>query len=106
MSWRRFRKSNGSSGLWTIIFAVVLASPIIPSIGASFSIQVYTSATPPPTPALQDLPLLTQVTQDGITWTFSQPQRVGRFVNGDYYVVGPVTVTDIQPLSTSANGRH
>jgi hypothetical protein len=106
MSWRRFRKSNGSSGLWAIIFAVVLASPIIPSNGASFSVQVYTSATPPPTPALQDLPLLTQVTQDGITWTFSQPQRVGRFVNGDYYVVGPVTVTDIQPLPTSANGRH
>ncbi len=44
-------------------------------------------------------PLSTQktVSQYGITWTFDKPVQVGRFVNGDYYVVGPVTVVDIDP---------
>ena len=37
------------------------------------------------------------VSQYGITWTFDQPARVGRFVNGDWYVVGPVTVKAIDP---------
>ena len=34
------------------------------------------------------------------------PQRVGRFVNGDYYVVGEAAIVDIQPLPTRTNGRH
>jgi hypothetical protein len=37
------------------------------------------------------------ITQYGITWTFAKPARVGQFVNGDYYVVGPVTVVKITP---------
>ena len=37
------------------------------------------------------------ITKDSITWTFSQAVPVGQFVNGDYYVVGPVTVTSISP---------
>ena len=37
------------------------------------------------------------VSQYGITWTFDKPTPVGQFVNGDYYVVGPVTVTAIDP---------
>jgi hypothetical protein len=45
----------------------------------------------------------TSITKDGITWTFSQAAAVGQFVNGDYYVVGPVTVTSISPTpQTSA----
>jgi len=43
------------------------------------------------------LPLQTSVTKDGITWTFDHPVPVGQFVNGDYYVVGPVIVTAIDP---------
>jgi len=39
----------------------------------------------------------TSVTKDGITWTFSAAVPVGQFVTGDYYVVGPVTVTGISP---------
>jgi len=74
--------------------------------GDVFQVVVYTSSDPPPTPALEELPLLTQITQNGITWTFSTPQRVGRFVNGDYYVVGAATIVDIQPLPTPINGRH
>jgi cysteine-rich repeat protein len=74
--------------------------------GDDFPVILYTASTPPPTPALEELPLLSKITQHGITWTLSKPQRVGRFVNGDYYVVGEATIVDIQPLPTPANGRH
>ena len=37
------------------------------------------------------------VTQYGITWTFENPARVGQFVNGDWYVVGAVTVVGMGP---------
>ena len=48
-------------------------------------------------PKLDDLPLVPSVSQYGITWTFEKPARAGRFVNGDWYVVGPVTVKAIDP---------
>ena len=37
------------------------------------------------------------VTQHGITWTFDRKAPVGQFVNGDYYVVGPVTIAALDP---------
>jgi cysteine-rich repeat protein len=74
--------------------------------GDTFPVVVYEAGNPPPTPALEDLPLLTHITQQGIIWALAAPTRVGRFVNGDYYVVGTVTITDIQPLPTYSNGRH
>jgi hypothetical protein len=40
------------------------------------------------------------VERHGITWRFSERVSVGRFVNGDHYVVGPVTVTSIDPAPT------
>jgi hypothetical protein len=43
------------------------------------------------------LPEFKSVSQYGITWTFTKPSPVGRYVNGDYYVVGPVTITNIDP---------
>ena len=42
----------------------------------------------------------TSVTQFGITWTFSESVPVGQFANGDYYVVGAVTVSSISPAPT------
>jgi hypothetical protein len=57
----------------------------------------------PKTPALADLPLQPSVTQYGITWTFAQPAHVGQFVNGDFYVVGPVTVVKIDPMPRYGN---
>jgi len=44
-----------------------------------------------------ELTLTDTVSQHGVTWTFSEKARVGRFVNGDHYVVGPVTVATITP---------
>ena len=45
----------------------------------------------------------TSVSQYGITWTFSQDRTVGQFANGDWWVVGPVTISDINPKSSSAS---
>src|SRR5262245_49653629 len=58
---------------------------------------IYTSAHLPPTLTLEQLALKTSVSQYGITWTFAQPARVGQFINGDWYVVGPAVVEAIDP---------
>ncbi len=42
------------------------------------------------------------ISQHGITWTFGQPVTFGQFVNGDYWVVGPVTVTSVSPAPSVA----
>lgn len=42
----------------------------------------------------------TSVSQFGITWNFSQDRPVGQYVNGDWWVVGPVTIISITPAST------
>lgn len=41
--------------------------------------------------------LRSAVSQYGITWEFDRTAPVGQFVNGDYYVVGPVTITNLTP---------
>ena len=46
-----------------------------------------------------------QISQFGITWMFDKDYNVGRFANGDYWVVGPVTITEIQPASVEKNGK-
>jgi len=46
----------------------------------------------------------TAITQYGITWTFRQPVAAGRFVTGDWWVVGPVTVERLTPAPV--DGRH
>lgn len=58
--------------------------------------KVMITATPPPGTA-------SSITKDGITWTFSKAVPVGQFVTGDYYVVGPVTITAVNPLPTTAS---
>jgi len=37
----------------------------------------------------------TAVTQHGITWRFERDHETGQYVNGDYWVVGPVRVVEI-----------
>ncbi len=48
-------------------------------------------------------PTTDQITQYGVAFTFSEPVRFGRYANGDYWVLGPVTVVRISPDFT---GRH
>ena len=37
------------------------------------------------------------LSKDGITWTFDRPVVAGQFVTGDYCIVGPATVSAIDP---------
>ena len=41
----------------------------------------------------------TSLSQYGITWTFREEVEYGTFVNGDYWVVGPVEIVHIDPAS-------
>ena len=38
----------------------------------------------------------------GITWRFGAPAECGQFVNGDWWVVGPVTVSSVSPAPRAA----
>jgi hypothetical protein len=60
-------------------------------------VVIYSRDNAPATPGLEDLPLRESLSQYGMTWTFEKPARAGQFVNGDWYVVGPVTVKAIDP---------
>jgi len=45
------------------------------------------------------------LTQYGITWAFAEKARVGRYVTGDWWVVGPVVVKGVTPApSEGRNG--
>jgi hypothetical protein len=64
---------------------------------------IYTRDRSPAIPKLADLPLRQSVSQYGITWTFEKAVPVGQFVNGDWYVVGPVTIQVIDPRTLYGN---
>lgn len=42
----------------------------------------------------------------GHAWTFAEPRLCGRYWNGEPWVVGPVTVTDISPAPVDVGGRR
>lgn len=41
----------------------------------------------------------------GTTWTFAKPAICGRFVNGDWWVIGPVDIVAISPQCRDRAGR-
>lgn len=45
------------------------------------------------------------LSQFGITWTFDRPYEVGHFINGDWWVVGPVQLISIVPPSWRSKNR-
>ncbi len=83
-----------TAGSSTGSFQVTATSAADSSQSAQVAVTV-TAAPPPPG-------TVTSISKDGITWTFSQAVPVGQFVNGDYYVVGPVTITAIDPAPTTS----
>jgi len=83
-------KSGRLNGWRHVVLASVLVGMLVGSNGTTWAIG--TGA-----PALDALPLQDSVSQYGITWTFEKPSRVGQFITGDYYVVGPVTISAIDP---------
>lgn len=48
---------------------------------------------------------VSEISQYGITWTFGRSYPAGRFANGDWWVVGPVTIIGIDPPSRHIDGR-
>lgn len=46
----------------------------------------------------------TEISQYGITWTFDQPVRVGRYITGDWWVKGPATIIKITPEPGPVSG--
>ena len=56
-------------------------------------------------PQVSSLTSVSSITQWGITWVFDRAVPAGRFVNGDWFVVGEVNVVDILPRVTTVNGR-
>jgi hypothetical protein len=67
-------------------------------------VGIVTPVNAPATPKIEQLALKESVSQYGITWTFEKPARVGQFVTGDWYAVGPVQVVGITPKP--AAGRN
>ncbi len=110
--WGDDGKGKGQT-IWAADVSVTLGGPVMvaPVVEAnpydekavaaemttSRPVIVYTNENAPATPKLDELPLRESVSQHGITWTFHKPARVGQFIGGDWYVVGPVTVTAIEP---------
>lgn len=52
-------------------------------------------------PGGKSVQMASSISQYGITWTFDQEYPVGQFVNGDWWVVGPITVTSVSPAPTT-----
>lgn len=49
--------------------------------------------------------MASSISRQGFTWTFDGPHLVGQFVNGDWWVVGPVDIVSISPRSQNNAGR-
>jgi hypothetical protein len=83
--------------------AVAFAFSTADSIAAQSQTSAAASLQPASkTAASASLATTSSLTKDGITWTFSAPVPVGQFVNGDYFVVGPVTIISVTPEPTTS----
>jgi len=100
VTWSATGGTVSSGGLFTAgntvgAYNVVAASAADSSKSAQATVTVTAPPAPPGTAS--------SISKDGITWTFSEPVPVGQFVTGDYYVVGPVTITAIDPAPTTSS---
>ncbi len=73
---------------------------LTPSATYSYRVVAYNStgdsdASNTVTLASEVISSASSITQYGITWTFDRAYQVGQFATGDYWVVGPVTITSI-----------
>jgi hypothetical protein len=93
----------------------LLVGVLVSNTGSSDSVEHRLGPTPTPTPLPDgglDFPHndtfeRSSVSQHDITWEFDGDYTVGQFANGDWWVVGPVTLTAITPDSTDEhNGEN
>ena len=106
VTWSATGGTISSAGLFTAgttagAYAVTATSMANTAKSAQAAVTLTALAPPPPPPPPPGT--ATSITKDGITWTFSQAVPVGQFVTGDYYVVGPVTITAIDPQPTTSS---
>ncbi len=74
-------------------------------IGAVAEATTASASASPAGPGAAGLGSLAAVERFGITWTFDRPVASGRFVNGDWWVLGPVDVVAIKPHSLHDGSR-
>jgi hypothetical protein len=102
VTWSATGGTISSAGLFTaggIAGSYAVTATSLADTSKSAQVPVTLTAPAPPAPA----GTAASITKDGITWTFSQSVPVGQFVTGDYYVVGPVTITAIDPPPTTSS---
>ena len=79
-------------------------SPVAPP--AATSPQPTENASAPDPAPLHETPgRPTAIERFGITWRFARPVDAGRFVNGDWWVIGPCEILSITPASHTDDGR-
>ncbi len=84
--------SSGFSLNLPLLLAIMVATALTPAALAAAEAAAEVEASPAPQKARE-------VSQFGITWTFDKEYRVGKFVTGDWWVVGPVNIIKIDPVS-------
>ena len=104
VTWSATGGTISTSGLFSAgatagAFTVTATSTANTAKSAQASVTLSAPAAPAPAAPAGTA---SSITKDGITWTFSEPVPVGQFVNGDYFVVGPVTITAIDPPTTTS----
>jgi hypothetical protein len=100
VTWTATGGTITSGGLYTAgsttgAYTVTATSAADPSKSAQSAVTI----TPPPGPSGTAI----SISKDGVTWTFSEAVPVGQFVNGDDYVVGPVTIIAIDPAPQTSS---
>ena len=106
VTWSATGGTITTAGLYTAgnapgPFTVTATSMADNSKSATAALTI-TAPAPPPPPPPPPPGTASSIQKDGITWTFNAAVPVGQFVNGDYYVVGPVTITAVDPAPTTS----
>jgi hypothetical protein len=100
-----------------IILTLVLSLAVLVVLGGAMAVAasqpkvIPTAQTEPTFMASDDgaadvsaqAALTDTISQYGITWTFDREYEYGQFANGDYWVIGPVTITQILPAFDGDN---
>jgi len=84
--------------VWSGSFILVVLSLLLSAVAAD-------AETSGGTPKPEDGDHVMQASRHGVTWVFDGEYRAGRYANGDWWVVGPVTITEIDP-ATTVEGWH
>ena len=87
----------------------LVATTFVVSFGLIATCGTGQTETPPAAPPLGDpagrAQTADRIERHGITWQFADKHVVGKFVNGDPWVLGPVRIVGITPACVERDGR-